>query len=230
MIKLKRCLIIDDDPLICDLLEHFCSKVELITEVTVSNSGFESVNLMGQYHFDLILLDYDLPDITGKQILPLINKETAVIMITSNKDFGYESYNYDQIVDYLVKPIEFARFFKGIQKACQKIASGPDRKGQLFLKEGNAFTKVALDETLFIKSAGNYLEFVFTNKKVMTIMTMKEVEQKLPPNFQRIHRSYIVNIEQIDSISNAEVKIKNHEIPISATFESELLRKINLLN
>ncbi len=229
MIKLKRCLIIDDDPLICDLLEHFCSKVETIAEVTVSNSGFESVNLMGQYHFDLVLLDYDLPDITGKQILPLIDKETAVIMITSNKDFGYESYNYDQIVDYLVKPIEFGRFFKGIQKASQKIANRSDHKGQLFLREGNAFTKVALDETLFIKSAGNYLEFVFADRKVMTIMTMKEVEQKLPANFQRIHRSYIVNIDQIDGISNAEVKIKNHEIPISTTFENDLLRKINLL-
>lgn len=63
-----RCLIVDDDPLICDLLEHFCSKVDLITEVTISNSGFESVNLIGRNNFDLVLLDYDLPDITGKQI------------------------------------------------------------------------------------------------------------------------------------------------------------------
>lgn len=225
-----RCLIVDDDPLICDLLEHFCSKVDLITEVTVSNSGFESVNLIDRNNFDLVLLDYDLPDITGRQILSLISKETAVIMITSNKDFGYESYNYDQIVDYLVKPIEFARFFKGIQKTWQKISNKPNQKGQIFIKEGNAFIKVELDQILFIKSAGNYLEFVFVDKKIMTIMTMKEMELKLPSNFQRIHRSYIVNIKRIESISNGDVKIKNHEIPISTTFENNLIQKINLLS
>ncbi len=225
-----RCLIIDDDPLICDLIEHFCSKVDLITEVTVSNSGFESVNLIDENNFDLVLLDYDLPDLTGKQILPLIGKETAVIMITSNKDFGYESYNYDQIVDYLVKPIEFTRFFKGIQKTWQKVSNRIGQKGQIFLKEGNAYIKVELDQILFIKSAGNYLEFVFIDKKIMTIMTMKEMEQKLPSNFQRIHRSYIVNLKRIDSISKGEVKIQNHEIPISVTFEDNLIQRINLLS
>ena len=225
-----RCLIVDDDPLICDLLEHFCSKIELIEEVTVSNSGFESVNLIDRNNFDLILLDYDLPDITGKQLLSLISKETAVIMITSNRDFGHESYNYDQIVDYMVKPIEFARFFRGIQKTWEKLSNRPDYKGQIFLKEGNAFIKVELDQVLFIKSAGNYVEFVFVDKKIMTIMTMKEIELKLPSNFQRIHRSYIVNIERIDSISNGDVKINNHEIPISNTFENHLIKKINLLN
>lgn len=225
-----RCLIVDDDPLICDLLEHFCSKVDLITEVTVSNSGFESVNLIGRNNFDLVLLDYDLPDITGKQILSLISKETAVIMITSNKDFGYESYDYDQIVDYLLKPIAFDRFFRGVQKTWQKISNRPNQKGQIFLKEGNSFIKVELDQVLFIKSAGNYLEFVSMDRRIMTIMTMKEIEQKLSSNFQRIHRSYVVNIEQIDSISNGEVKIKDHEIPISATYENDLTRKINLLS
>ncbi|EAR02444.1 LytR/AlgR family response regulator transcription factor [Maribacter sp. HTCC2170] len=225
-----RCLIVDDDPLICDLLEHFCSKVDLITEVTISNSGFESVNLIDGGNFDLVLLDYDLPDITGRQILSLINKETAVIMITSNKDFGHESYDYDQVVDYLLKPIEFPRFFKGIQKTSQKMSDRPNQNGQIFLKEGNAIRKVKLNQILFIKSAGNYLEFVFEDKKILTIMTMKEMENKLPSNFQRIHRSYIVNIERIDQILNGEVEIENHVIPISSTFENQLIQKINLLS
>src|SRR6056297_174924 len=97
-----KCLIVDDDPLICDLLEHFCGKVNDITSVTIAMSGFETVNLINSSRFDLVLLDYDLPDVTGKEILNIIHAETAVIMVTSNRDFASDSYNYGQVVDYLV--------------------------------------------------------------------------------------------------------------------------------
>ncbi|MCV9385536.1 LytR/AlgR family response regulator transcription factor [Reichenbachiella ulvae] len=225
-----RCLIVDDDPLICDLLEHFCSKVDAITELTTTNSGFESVNLLSQHTFDLVLLDYDLPDMSGKEILEIISKDTAVIMITSHKDFASESYDYEQIVDFLVKPIEFPRFFKGIQKVTQKLPTPAPENKQLFIKDGTQLIKVELDKVLFIKSAGNYAELYFEDRKVMTLMTLKELEQKLPSHFQRVHRSCIVNINHIESISNNDIHIKGEEIAISSSYEKELMKKISLLN
>jgi len=226
-----KCLIVDDDPLICDLLKHFCSKVEAISGVTVTNNGFESVNLINQQEFDLILLDYDLPDITGKEILKLVGLDTSVIMITANKNFGSESYEFEQVVDFLVKPIDFTRFMKGIQKVqrVRKTTAGMHSQ-QLFIKDGTKLVKVDLNEVLYLKSAANYVELVLSDRKIMTLMTLKEIEQKLPDQFQRVHRSYIVNVDKIESISGGDILIHGEEVSISDSYEKDLLRKINLLN
>lgn len=224
-----HCLIVDDDPLICDLLSHFCSKVDFISNITVTGSGFESVNLLGRKAFDLVLLDFDLPDITGKEILQLIDDDTAVIMVTAHKDFAPESYEYDQVVDYLVKPVKFSRFYQGVQKAKSYLAK-PDWENMLFVKDGTRLIRVDLSKVLFIKSAGNYAELHFDDKKILTLMTLKELENKLPGFFQRVHRSCIVNVCKIDSIANGELIINKHEVAISASYEKELMKKISLLS
>lgn len=225
-----RCLIVDDDPLVCDLLKHFCSKLEMGIEVTVSNSGFESINLINQIVFDFILLDYDLPDITGKDILSVINQDTPVIMITSNKAFGHESYNFNQVLDYLVKPIEYIRFYKAIEKLKKQKPNTSKNTDYFFLKEGNTLTKILIHDVLYIKSAGNYLEFILSNQKVLTLMTIKDVLPKLPSNFLRTHRSYIVNIDKIEKVSSDGISIQKNTIPLSKSYEEPVLLKLNLLN
>ena len=225
-----RCLIVDDDPLVCDLLEHFCSKINMGIEATISNSGFESINLINQSKFDFILLDYDLPDITGKEILSIINKETPVIMITSNKTFGYESYNYSQVIDYLIKPIEYIRFYKAIEKFKKLSDKSKQASNHFYIKDGNSLTKILIEDILFIKSAGNYLEFVMSDKKVMTLMTIKDVLPKLASNFQRVHRSYIVNMNKVDKVSIDGISISKALIPLSKTYEVDFINKLNLIN
>lgn len=220
-----QCLIVDDDPLICDLLEHFCTKVDLIQQVTVCNSGFEAVNLIQQHHFDLLLLDYDLPDLTGKEILELIPTESLVIMITSHTEFASDSYNYDQIVDFLVKPIEFSRFYKGILK----VKNQRNDKGSIFVKDGTSLVKIQIADIYLIKSAGNYAEIFLPGRKVMTLITLKELEKKLPEKFQRVHRSCIVNVDKIESISNGLIHLAEHEVALSSSYEEKLMNKINLL-
>ncbi|MCF7568842.1 LytTR family DNA-binding domain-containing protein [Sabulilitoribacter arenilitoris] len=225
-----RCLIVDDDPLICDLLEHFCTKLGIIFNITISYSGFESITLINQNRFDLILLDYDLPDIRGKEILSILDKNVSVVMITSNRDFGHESYNYPQIIDYLVKPIEFVRFYKAIEKVKKQVKVGFNEQEHFFIKEGNNLIKIFIKDVLYIKSAGNYLEFYMADRKVMTIMTLKEVTSKLTSSFQQIHRSYIVNIDKVDRVSSEGITISDQMIPLSKTYEEEFFKKLNLLN
>lgn len=224
-------LIIDDDPLVCDLLEHFCSKLNMNINATITNSGFEAINLINQSSFDLILLDYDLPDITGKEILFVIDTKTPVIMVTSNKDFGYESYNFNQVIDYLVKPIEFARFYKSILKVkSTETKHNYTKDDSFFIKDGTNLTKIQSNTILFIKSAGNYLEFVMENRKVMTLMTLKDIAPKLDSNFFKTHRSYIINLHKVDKVTTDGIKIGNHTVPLSKTFETTFLQKLNLLN
>jgi DNA-binding LytR/AlgR family response regulator len=228
--ELMKCLIVDDDPLICDLLKHFCGKINDITEVTIAVSGFEAVNFINGTDFDLVLLDFDLPDITGRDILKIINSATAVIMVTSHKDFASDSYSYDQIVDYLVKPVDFARFFKGFQKAQSFLARHRERESRLFIKEGNKLVKIKLEDVKYFKSEANYIAVVLKDQKILTLMTLKDLGPKLPDFFQKVHRSYIVNLNSIDFIDNNAIEIGKDHIPISQRYEKDLLRKIELLN
>jgi len=225
-----KCLIVDDDPLICDLIEHFCSKIDDITSVTTTTSGFESINLINKDGFDLIFLDFNLPDITGKDILDIIGANSAVIMITSYQAFGAESYNYNQIVDFLVKPIDFPRFFKGFQKAKTYFSKQKEKESRLFIKDGNKLVKIELSEVIYFKSEANYISVVLQDKKILTLMTLKDLESKLPVFFLRVHRSYIVNLNKIDFINNNVIEMGKDYIPVSQSYEKELLTKINLLN
>src|SRR5690606_8434178 len=144
-----KCLIVDDDPLICDLIEHFCSKIDDIKSVTTTNSGFECINLINRHAFDLIFLDFNLHDLTGKDILSIISPNSAVIMITSNHSFGAESYNYNQIVDFLVKPVDFPRFFKAFQTAKNYSTNQKEKESRLFIKDGNKLVKLELSEVIY---------------------------------------------------------------------------------
>ncbi|NND32134.1 MAG: response regulator transcription factor [Saprospiraceae bacterium] len=225
-----KCLIVDDDQLICDLLEHFCSKADEIGSVTTTNSGFESVNLINQNTFDVIFLDYNLPDITGKEILPLVPDATAVVMITSNKEFAATAYNYDKIVDYLVKPFDFTRFFRSVQQAQKFLSETHKDPDHLFVRDGTKLTKIQLSQILYCKSEANYVAIVSSSRRVLTLMTLKDLVRKLPRNFQRVHRSYIVNIGKVDSIEGGALRVGQQKIPVSSSYEKELLEKINLLN
>ena len=224
------CLIVDDDPLICDLIEHFCGKIKEITSVTTTTSGFESINLINSTSFDIVFLDFNLPDITGKGILEIMSPNACVIMITSNKAFASDSYNYDQIVDFLVKPIDFPRFFKAYQKAKSYISKSQEKDSRLFIKDGNKLVKIELEAVKYFKSEANYISVVLEDKKILTLMALKDLQVKLPDYFQRVHRSYIVNLNKIDSINNNMVEMGEDYIPISQSYEKELLTKINLLN
>ena len=228
--ELMKCLIVDDDPLICDLLEHFCSKIDDVTGIVVASSGFEAVNRINGTYFDLVLLDFDLPDITGKDILKIINSATAVIMVTSYNDFASDSYTYDQIVDYLVKPVDFARFFRGFQKAQNFLAEQRERESRLFIKEGNKLVKIELEEVKYFKSEANYIAVVLKDQKILTLMTLKDLVPKLPDFFQKVHRSYIVNLNKIDSIDSNAIAIGKDHIPVSQRYVNDLLKKIDLLN
>ena len=192
--EFMKCLIVDDDPLICDLLEHFCGKVNDIASVTTSTSGFEAINIINNSSFDVIFLDYD------------------------------------QIVDFLVKPVDFSRFFRGFQKAQKYTSQNHGNETRLFIKDGNKLVKVELEDVLYFKSEANYISVVTNDRKILTLMALKDLEPKLPGFFQRVHRSFIVNLNKIDSIDNNVIEIYNDHIPVGQTHEKELLKKINLLN
>ncbi|HMW39068.1 MAG: LytTR family DNA-binding domain-containing protein [Saprospiraceae bacterium] len=225
--KLK-CLVIDDDPMICDLVRHFCSKMPQIDYCLTAGTGRDGLQLLASQKFDVLLLDYHLPDMTGHAILEINSQKIPIIMITAEKDFAVTAFEYDEIYDFLVKPLNFDRFTKAIERVSQggneSNSMVPANEESFYVKDGNKFTKVTYGNLLFIRAEENYVAFVTNERTIMNLSTLKETESRLPPNFMKIHRSYIVNLEKIESATTEEVRIKDHRLPISMKYKKELLQ------
>ncbi len=223
--KLK-CLVIDDDPMICDLVKHFCSKLEKIEYCITANSGHDGLQLLSNQKFDLLLLDYHLPDMTGHALMEINSQKVPIIMITSEKEFASTAYDYEEIIDFLVKPLNFDRFSKAIERL-NKRTSGDHSVVQAsddicYIKDGSRYTKLKYSEILFLKAEENYVAFTTADKTILSLSTLKDVEAKLPSHFMKVHRSYIVNLNKIDTATLEEIKIMQHTIPVSQKYKKEL--------
>ena len=226
-----KCIIIDDDPLITDLVQHFSEKCELIEYCVACNDAVEGLRLLTNSNFDLLFLDYNMPKLNGRDLLDLKKDKSKVIMITSNTEFAVDSYKYDEVEDYLVKPLNYNSFFESVQRVMKKISknAGPDyptSRQSIMLKDGNNWIPTNYSEINYIKSESNYCIFFTENGKIMTLAKLKDLEEKLPSNFLRCHRSYIINSDFIERINLDEVVVKSDAIPISQQFKDNIRRYI----
>ena len=230
--KLK-CLVIDDDPLICDLIQHFCSKVDEIDFCLSADNALDGLKLLTSQPLDLVFLDYNLPDLNANSLLDMKQTKTPVVMVTSHAAFAVDSYDYKDIVDFIVKPLSFDRFYRSVERVLELYQKPVEKDGHsekaLFVKDGNKLIQVHFDQVNFIKSESNYVIFNLGEKQVMSLLSMKELVQKLPSHFVRIHRSYMVNVKKIDYLTAEEVVVQLHTLPIGSTYKAELMERITAL-
>ncbi len=233
-----KCLVIDDDPLICDLIKHFCSKVNWINSCWSVGDSNQGIQAMSSQKFDLLFLDYNLPGINGEELLNLISKDITVIMVTTEEKFGAASYEYQQIIDFLVKPISYERFLKAVLKFQQQnptIASTQQQpnitqvSNKLMVKDGNKSVVLTIDTIQYIKSESNYVIFFQSHNKVMSLMSLKQLENDLPDNFFRIHKSYIINLNYLNSLTTDEVSIDGNLIPIGPKRKEDFVKKLEAM-
>ena len=227
--KLK-CCVIDDDPLICDLIQHFCSKVPEIDFCLAAGTALEGLSLLTTQSFDLLFLDYNLPDMTGKALLERKPEGVAVVMITSERDFAIESYDYVDIIDYIVKPIAFGQFYRAVERVLASQVktneTAPPTARSMFVKDGTKLVQLHFDEISHIKSESNYVFFYLSDRHIMSLMSLKDLITKLPKHFVRIHRSYIVNTHKINYIATDDLSIGDKTIPIGSKYKEELMNLI----
>ncbi|NOT38523.1 MAG: response regulator transcription factor [Saprospiraceae bacterium] len=228
--KLK-CLVIDDDPMICDLVKHFCSKLEEIEYCLSANTGNDGLQVLSQQKFDVLLLDYHLPDMTGQSILEIRSQNIPVIMITSEKDFAALAFDYDEIVDFLVKPLHFDRFKKAINRVHHGDSNSKsilqDDNDICYIKDGNKYVKVNYNDIHFLRSEENYVAFVLHDKTILSLIPLKNVEALLPSHFKRVHRSFIVNLNKVEKTTLEEITIGSRQIPISQKYKKEFFEILN---
>jgi two-component system, LytTR family, response regulator len=225
-----KCLIADDDPLVCETLESFVEKLggaELCLKV---GDGVTALQLTQNERFDVIFLDLQMPGLDGVTLLKSLPRNLPVIVVSADPSFGAESYEFG-VVDYLVKPLSFPRFAQAMQKVRARGEAEGRRDGDaVFIKDGARIIKIDLPKLLFVKAEANYVDFVMEKGNIMALISMKRLEELLPDDFVRVHRSYIVNLRRISRIEDGQVHVDAQKLPLGESYRDEVLRRLNVLH
>ncbi|MCB0553327.1 MAG: response regulator transcription factor [Phaeodactylibacter sp.] len=229
------CLIIDDNPLARLALRNMASEIEGLELAGECESAMEAFNFLQKDPADLLLLDVEMPGMSGLELLKNLEHQPLAILITSKADYAVEGFDL-QVVDYIVKPVALPRLLKAIQRAqeryeAQQLATlqelGPS---YLFARVNNSLLRIDFDDILFVQALGDYVVFQTADKKHPVHLTMKALEERLPSNrFLRVHRSYIVALDKISNLEQNSLQVGKHIVPVAETAKGELIRKLNVL-
>lgn len=241
--KKYTCIIVDDETLARELLTGHIAKIQHLEISATCASAIEAKFAIEQHQPDILFLDIQMPNLTGLELLRMLKKRPATILTTAYSEHALEGYELD-VLDYLLKPIEFERFFKAVGKAVDWLDRGQPADTNVgrvlnpadivgpaptyfFVKSDYKIVKVVFDEILFIEALQKYVRIHTATERVVTLMSMSQLEEALPSGkFARIHRSHIVNLEKIDSIEGNQVHIGKHVLPVSKSQRDGFLEMI----
>lgn len=229
-----RVIIVDDDITSCSSLEYLCSKVQDVEVLGVFNDAISAIQFLKNNKVDLVLLDVEMPEFSGLDLVKTISNLPYIIFTTGQKQYAADAFDYD-VVDFITKPITLPRLTKSIDKTQKLIQSESisfKDSDFIFIKSEGRFIKLNIDDILYIETLGDYVVFnLEKDKKHIVYSSLKAMDQKLSnPLFVKVHRSFIVNISKIVDIEENNLVIENKVIPISRAHKQDLMIKINTIN
>lgn len=230
--KKITCLAVDDEPPALNIIQKYIAAVPSLELAGMCSNAVEALEILQTNHVDLIFLDIQMPQILGTQFIRTLKNPPKVIFTTAFRKFAVEGFELDA-VDYLLKPISFERFLKAVNKVMNTTLSAKTASLHIEKENHDLFIhfradrktlKIPLDDILFIESLKDYIKVVTKVKPIVTKQSISSLEENLPANFIRIHRSYIVSVNKIESYTNEIVQIGKHELPISRSYRHEVER------
>jgi len=231
------CIIIDDEATARIVTEHLCSQIPDLSIKQEFSNGIEAIKYLNQHSVDLIFLDIHMPGFTGFDFIETIKDPPAIILTTSDSNMAINAFEYDCIIDYLVKPIELSRLEKAIKKVENfKITEqnsefrNVDLENHLYINIDRRLIKIDIPSIYLVEAKGDYINLKTENKDYRVHSSLKKIEDKLPESlFLKVHRSYIINLEKIIDIEDNSVLIKKDVIPVSRSNRPELMKRLNFL-
>lgn len=232
-----RCLVVDDEPLALDILTDYIAKVPTLELIKATTSAFEALAIAQEGGIDLIFLDVQMPELTGIQFSKIIKGQCKVILTTAYSQYALDGYDLD-VSDYLLKPIAFDRFYKAVVKVQQQQqqqatpAAAPEKQVSnvpdfVFVKAEHRIQKIYIKDILYIEGLKDYISIFTATERIITLQYMKKMEEVLPGEvFARVHKSYIVAIDKIESIERGRIQIGDKIIPIGDTYRDAFFGKI----
>lgn len=222
-----RVIIVDDEPIARDILKVYTGKLPQLQLVATCKNAVEAMELLKSESTDLLLLDINMPGMSGMEMIKQLSNPPLIILTTAYSQYAVESYELNA-VDYLLKPFSFTRFEKAIAKAAELL----ERKKEddnIFVKFDGKLVKIAINELELIEAVKDYVKLYTSDRVLMILSTMKNMEEQLSPYPQivRVHKSYIVNIAHIREVSGNTIYTSSHEIPIGNTYKEIVIEVFN---
>ncbi|GAB5527374.1 MAG: LytTR family DNA-binding domain-containing protein [Roseivirga sp.] len=222
-----RCIIVDDEPLAIEILEEYVKKVSWLELVASLESGLEAIEFVQQNTVDLIFLDIQMPDLSGIKTAELLNNQCEIIFTTAYNQYAIEGFELEAR-DYLLKPISFDRFLKSVQRLKRtSVEPNEIQSDYIFVKTEYKIKKIRFDEICYVEGMKDYLRIVTADEKVMTLLSFARLMPRLPAHkFVRVHKSYVVALDAIDSVEKGKIRVGEQLLPIGETHKEAFLKLI----
>ncbi|WP_298315633.1 LytTR family DNA-binding domain-containing protein [uncultured Aquimarina sp.] len=235
-----KCLIVDDEPLAREIIENYISRIDHLELIASCANALEAFNIISDKSIDLIFLDIQMPDLTGIDFLKDLNPSPKVIFTTAYSNYAVDAFNLEAI-DYLLKPIEFSRFLKSVNKvlklykstsALLELSNSNEAETNyqdlfIYLKVEKKMQKIFLKNILFIESLKNYIKIKTCDREIIAYKSISNIESVLPStHFLRVHRSFIIGIDHIDAFSTTEIELKGIKIPVGRNYKASIKEKL----
>lgn len=225
-----NCLIVDDEEMSRATVEHFVNQTKMLNLVDICENATTASQVLSEEKIDLIFLDVEMPQMSGLDLLNSLNYCPKIIFITSKSEYAVDAFNFD-VVDYLVKPVEYPRFLKSVNKAISQNKLGHNDNREIFVKSDLKLVRIHLDEVLYVEAMADYVVIHLEKNKHIVHSTTKAMVAKLPEDlFIRVHRSYIINVKQVKAVENNSIRMRNEaEIPLGASYKTKFISQLNFL-
>ncbi|MGC6431546.1 MAG: LytR/AlgR family response regulator transcription factor [Jejuia sp.] len=232
-----NCIIIDDEATARVITAKLCSNIPNLNIVEEFSNAIEAIKYLNQNEVDLIFSDIHMPDFTGFDFIETLKNPPSVILTTSDSNLALNAFEYDCIVDYLVKPIELPRLEKAIRKVeslKSTVSTSPvvesALENHLYINIDRRLIKIDIPSICLVEAKGDYINLKTETEDYRVHSSLKKIEDKLPNNlFLKVHRSYIINLKKIIDIEDNSVLIKKDVIPVSRANRADLMNRLNLL-
>lgn len=226
-----KCLIVEDDQMARTSLELMCQKIDDLEVVGSFDNGLDALKLIKSQEIDVVLLDIQMPDFTGLDLIKSLDKKPQIIFTTGHAEYAVEAFEH-RVTDFLTKPVELPRLLKAIDHARLNIPSsaGSEEMSELFIKVDGRYVRLDLDEVLYVESLGDYVTFRTAKEKYIVHSTLKNIDDKIKNSkFLKVHRSYIVNLSKVVDIEETNMVIADKVIPVSRAHKPILMNKIKTI-
>ncbi|NIG55533.1 LytTR family DNA-binding domain-containing protein [Chitinophaga sp. Cy-1792] len=221
-----KCIVVDDEPLAVQVLVSFIKKLPELELLHSFNNPMDALAFMKTAEVDLVFLDIQMPELSGIEFMQILQKNAEVIIVSAYDDYAIEGFEQDAI-DYLLKPVSFERFLKAVQRAqsrkARPAAPLPPQDKYIFIRTDKRIVRLDVSEILFVEALRNYVAIQTPKQKIMTLQNLRSFEELLGNRFVRVHKSYIVALDKIDSIERQRIFIGTHNIPIGEAYTKHFM-------
>jgi DNA-binding LytR/AlgR family response regulator len=234
MSRIINSIIVDDEPVAREILQGHLSKIESINVLASCKNAVEAFEAINSHPIDLVFLDINMPEISGLSFARAMTQNIKIIFTTAYREYAVDGFDL-QAVDYLLKPISFERLFKAINKFMGETnpvhnhdpLNSIEKNDSIFVRSDRKMIKIKFSEIRYIESLSDYIKIYLSDKTIVTRETISNIEAKLPKDdFLRVHRSFLVSFASIESFTKEIIEITGKEIPISRSYRSEVLQRL----